>query len=198
MGPVDPSFLVVKKSCFNKTSYLTASLRTPQNSCQYSKSCLKQSLKKRQYKDLNKNGILMKVKRIAECSPLSILQYFWPALSDNWSFFSGRLRQILLHNQQSIYIYAYRCLCPCVGRVYYPNVNCGKFDMLGPIIFRKMTRHFLLHGSLRPTNLEKILSPVVIVHRVSCKVDMKLCKRPIVFMIPWIFKNRIYFKNIER
>ena len=26
------------------------------------------------------NGSLMKVKSIAECSPLSILQYFWPAL----------------------------------------------------------------------------------------------------------------------
>ena len=47
---------------------------------------------------------------------------------------SGRLRQVLLYNQQSIYIYAYKCLCQCVGKVYYPNVNCGYFDMLGPII----------------------------------------------------------------
>ena len=45
---------------------------------------------------------LMTVKSIAECSPWSILQYFWPALMDNWSwkpilvfFLSGRLRQIL-------------------------------------------------------------------------------------------------------
>ena len=30
-GPVDPSFLVVKKSHFNKNIHLTASLRTPQN-----------------------------------------------------------------------------------------------------------------------------------------------------------------------
>ena len=30
------------------------------------------------------NGSLMKVKSIAECSPWSILQYFWPALSNNW------------------------------------------------------------------------------------------------------------------
>ena len=29
------------------------------------------------------NGSLMKVKSIAECSPWSILQYFWPTLSDN-------------------------------------------------------------------------------------------------------------------
>ena len=28
----------------------------------------------------------MKVESIAECSPWSILQYFWPALSDNWSW----------------------------------------------------------------------------------------------------------------
>ena len=32
------------------------------------------------------NGSLMKVKSIAECSPWSFLQYFWPALSDNWSW----------------------------------------------------------------------------------------------------------------
>ena len=32
------------------------------------------------------NGSLMKVKFIAECSPWTILQYFWPALSNNWSW----------------------------------------------------------------------------------------------------------------
>ena len=49
------------------------------------------------------NGSLMKVESIAECSPWSILQYFWPALSNNrnWKpilvfFLSGRLRQVLL------------------------------------------------------------------------------------------------------
>ena len=31
------------------------------------------------------NGSLMKVENIAECSHWSILQYFWPALSDNRS-----------------------------------------------------------------------------------------------------------------
>ena len=30
------------------------------------------------------NGSLMKVKSIAECPKGSILQYVWPALSDNW------------------------------------------------------------------------------------------------------------------
>ena len=50
------------------------------------------------------NGSLMKVKSIAECSKGSILQYFWPALSDKRSWkpifdlrFSGRLRQVLLY-----------------------------------------------------------------------------------------------------
>ena len=64
----------------------------------------------------------MKVEWIAECSPWSILQYFWPALSDNWSsFLSGLLSKVLLYNQQSIY----KCLCQCVGKVHYPNVNYG-------------------------------------------------------------------------
>ena len=50
------------------------------------------------------NGSLMKVKNIAECSKGSILQYFQPALSDNWSwkpifglFESGRFTQVLLY-----------------------------------------------------------------------------------------------------
>ena len=50
------------------------------------------------------NGSLMKVESIAECSKGSILQYFWPALSNNRSwktilvfFLSGRLRQVLLY-----------------------------------------------------------------------------------------------------
>ena len=36
-------------------------------------------------KVLMANGSLMKVESIAECSPWSILQYFWPALNDDWS-----------------------------------------------------------------------------------------------------------------
>ena len=87
VGPVDPSFLIVKKSQFNENIHLTASLRTPQKGSKYSKTCLKQPLKKDKTKILIKNGSLMKVERIAECSPWSILQYFWPALSDNGSLF---------------------------------------------------------------------------------------------------------------
>ena len=37
-------------------------------------------------KVLKTDGCLMQVKSIAECSPWSILQYFSPALSYNWSF----------------------------------------------------------------------------------------------------------------
>ena len=50
------------------------------------------------------NGSLMKEKIIAECSPWSILQYFWPALRDNltWKlifglFESGPFTQVLLY-----------------------------------------------------------------------------------------------------
>ena len=41
----------------------------------------------------------MKVKSIAECSPWSILQYFWPALRDNGleNQFSVVLRVAILH-----------------------------------------------------------------------------------------------------
>ena len=55
------------------------------------------------------NGSLMKVKSIAECSKGSILQYFWPALSDNWSwkpvfgvFKSGHFTQVLLYTLLSV------------------------------------------------------------------------------------------------
>ena len=59
VGPVDPSYLVVKKSHFNKnySSYSESRNSTKQKvhvGCQYSKTCLKQPLKKRQNKDLNK------------------------------------------------------------------------------------------------------------------------------------------------
>ena len=74
VGPVDPSFLVVKKSHFNK-KYSSSTKQTVHVDCQYSKTCLKQSLQKDKTKILINNGSLMKVKRIAECSLQSILQY---------------------------------------------------------------------------------------------------------------------------
>ena len=59
----------------------------------YVKTCLKQPLKKDKTKILITIGSLMKGKSFVECSP-------W----DIWSFLIGRLRQVLLYNQQSIYI----------------------------------------------------------------------------------------------
>ena len=57
------------------------------------------------------DGSLMKVESIAECSPWSILQYFWPALNDNWSwkesfglFESGRFTHVLLYSWMGITI----------------------------------------------------------------------------------------------
>ena len=57
VGPVDPSFLVLKISHFNKKNIqITAILRTPDVGCQYSKkTCLKQPLKKK-----DKTKILIK------------------------------------------------------------------------------------------------------------------------------------------
>ena len=70
----------------------------------YSITCLKLPLKIDKTKVLVVNGSLMKVERIAECSPWSILQYFWPALSDkrSWKpvfgcFLSVRFKQVLLY-----------------------------------------------------------------------------------------------------
>ena len=59
VGPVDPSFLVVKKSHLNKNIHLTGSQQTPQNR-KYSKTSFKQSLKKDKTKILIKNDSLIK------------------------------------------------------------------------------------------------------------------------------------------
>ena len=69
VGPVDPSFLVVKKSHFNKKylSYSESTNSTKQKvhiGSQYSKTCLKQLLKRTTTKILMINGSLMKVESI--------------------------------------------------------------------------------------------------------------------------------------
>ena len=70
----------------------------------FSKICVKRPLKNRQNKDLNDKCSLMKVESTAECSRWSILQCFWPAVSDNWYwkpifglFESGYFKQVLLY-----------------------------------------------------------------------------------------------------
>ena len=72
MGPVYPSFLVVKKSHLNKNIHLIASLQTPQNRKYIQvvntvKHALSSNSKKKKTKILVTNGSLMKVERIAEC-----------------------------------------------------------------------------------------------------------------------------------
>ena len=87
VGPVDPSFLVVKKSHFEKifivqlvykytSEYTNSTKQKVHVGSQYSKTCFKQPLKKDKTKISITNRSLMKVKSIAECSPWSILQYF--------------------------------------------------------------------------------------------------------------------------
>ena len=66
VGIVDPSFLVVKKSHFNKkySPYSESTNSTNQKvhvGSQYSKTCLKQPLKNDKTKILITNGSLMKV-----------------------------------------------------------------------------------------------------------------------------------------
>ena len=77
MGPVDPSFLVVKISHFNKNIHLTASLQTPQNRkymyvVNTVKSVLSSHSKQDKTKILIRNGSLMKFIRIAFCNPFDL------------------------------------------------------------------------------------------------------------------------------
>ena len=55
------------------------------NTIMYSKPVLNGHSKIDKTKIVMTNDSSMKVNSIAECSPWSILQYFCPALSDNWS-----------------------------------------------------------------------------------------------------------------
>ena len=101
---------------------------------------------------------------------------------------SGRLRQVLLYTQQAIYIYAYKCLCQCVGKVYYPNVICVYCSLIcfGPS-FQKMTHHFLLHGSLWPTNLEKIRSPGRVLSRIMLYIKLRPKSCPTFIVLIFLF-----------
>ena len=64
------------------------------------KPVLRGHLKIDKTKVLMTNGSLMKVKSISECSPWSILQYFWCVFG---VFLSGRLRQVLLYSQMNFF-----------------------------------------------------------------------------------------------
>ena len=75
------------------------------------------------------NVSLIKVECIAECSPWSILQYFWPALSDNefWktSFDlseSGRFTQVLLYVDGIMNTWSYGVLISDMLKVSFSDI----------------------------------------------------------------------------
>ena len=77
------------------------------------------------------DGSLMKVEIITECSLWSILQYFWPALSDYWSSkpifvysLSGHLRQVLLYKKP--YRFATWLLVSTLYLLLCPHHNNGR------------------------------------------------------------------------
>ena len=91
----------------------------------YSKTCVKRLLKIDKTKILMVNGSLMNVESIAECSPWSILQYFWPALSDNRFKKIGLLFEWLLKTGFTVhYLYEYEGVCKCC---WYEYENCNSY-----------------------------------------------------------------------
>ena len=90
----------------------------------YSKICLKRSFKNSQNKSLKDKWKLNEGRKYFRMLSLSILQYFWPALSDNrsWNsilvfFLSEGLRQVLL------YILYYRSFDVLFVLLLYIKVN---------------------------------------------------------------------------
>ena len=87
------------------------------------------------------NGSLKKVESIAECSTWSILQYFWPALSDNWSWipicdlFEWPFTQVYItQNVQARQNVLLICLGWCFApqSTFFFSVMSGRFhDFLG-------------------------------------------------------------------
>ena len=94
------------------------------------KTCVKWPLKKDKTKILMTNSSNMKVESIAECSPWSILQYFWPALRDNWSwkpiislFESGHFTQFYCNIMKTLQVYHCRSLMLDWQRCRSMNTN---------------------------------------------------------------------------
>ena len=82
----------------------------------YRKTCFKRPLKIDKTNILMTNGslvMLMKVERIAECSPWSCLQYFWPALSDNWIW-----KQIFVFLRVAV-LHRFNCIMKTNGMCMY-------------------------------------------------------------------------------
>ena len=76
----------------------------------------------------------MKTERVAECSPWSIMQYFWPALSNNLSFFwvaaLDRFNCII----SSQYTYMHTSVYVSVKVKYTTRMSTVQFDMLEAFI----------------------------------------------------------------
>ena len=106
-------------------------------------------------KVLMENGSSMKVEPIAECSPWSILQYFWPALSDNWygkpifgvlfewplktglAVFEPALKILVIYHivQQQRHRWAYTCLdSPEPSLLAYTEFGCYCIRRLNKIL----------------------------------------------------------------
>ena len=97
VGPVDPSFLVVKKSHFNKNIHLTSTKQKVYVGSQYSKTCHKQPLKKDKTKILITNGSLMKVESIAEL----VFFFEWP-LQTGFTVYSAVNIQVCIQVSVSV------------------------------------------------------------------------------------------------
>ena len=75
------------------------------------------------------NGILMKLKSIAECSHWSILQYFWPALSDirSWKPIFGVHFEWLLKTGFTVVIFVPYGACKTsltpIWYMYFPSLQ---------------------------------------------------------------------------
>ena len=78
--------LILYAGYFECTLFPAAIVNIKKNFHNYSRTFLCRPLKIDKTKVLTTNGSIMKVESIAECSPWTILQYFWPALSNNWSW----------------------------------------------------------------------------------------------------------------
>ena len=107
------------------------------------------------------NGSLMKVKSIAECSPWSILQYFWLVLLENQ--FSVFLRVAVLHKFYCKYI-PYRAFfyttefvfdnCPCFFVMTVEISGCESvLGFVTPFAHVTSLAHLIRHNLMRTCNI---------------------------------------------
>ena len=169
----------------------------------YSKTCVKQLLKNRQVltKILMTTGSLMKVQSIAECSPWSILQYFWPALRNNWSWKpifglleSGRFTQVLLLPDFCLLTYCPRWLyfSQCSRRlVLYLASSHTLSPTLLPRVNKKILERYSSYPYVEPT-LERFTTwprtfPMVKKYALIGNIKMKYVSKKNVFLykIKW-------------